>query len=86
MGLAQVNWFDLFVAVTAADLYADDAEALASLEGMSAAAWGAAFAGGMLLGGRLLASASVGALAYGSAAQSAYLASAGFGLLALFHL
>ena len=78
---ALVNYFDAFCAVTAADLFSDDAEALASLEGKTAAAWGAAYAGGMLIGGRLLArgasalpataAAGGGAAAAGAAAATA---------------
>ena len=51
---ALVNWFFLFVGVSCADWFGSDSAALASLEGKRAAAWGAAFAGGMLVGGLLL--------------------------------
>jgi hypothetical protein len=69
------------------------AQALASLEGKTAAAWGAAYAGGMLLGGRLLARVSSapelcgavsGAMsAWSGGALRAYVASVGFGVVAL---
>ena len=78
---ALVNYFDLFVSVTAADLYADDADALASLEGKTAAVWGAAYAGGMVLGGRLLA-APVNGLSMTAGPLRAYMVSAGFAALA----
>ena len=77
---ALVNYFDLFVGVTAADLFTDDADALASLEGKTAAAWGAAFAGGMLVGGKLL---SRGAGAFLGGPLGAYTLSAGLAALAL---
>ena len=70
---ALVNYFDLFVGVTAADLFSDDAEALASLEGKTAAAWGAAYATGMVVGGWLL--------THGGPA-AAYVCSAALGVLA----
>ena len=84
---ALVNYFDLFVAVTAADLYAEDADALASLEGKTAAAWGAAYAGGMLIGGRLLARTHAMMPLLGPASLArplfTYVVSASFGVLAL---
>ena len=82
---ALVNYFDLFVAVTAADLYADDADVLASLEGKTAAAWGAAYAVGIILGGRLLAPSVAPAFGIGalSGPLGAYTVSAGFAALAL---
>ena len=51
---ALVNYFWCIHSTLKADLFEDDAESFAALEGKSAAAWGAAFAGGMLLGGKLL--------------------------------
>ena len=76
---ALVNYFDLFVGVTAADLFADDADALASLEGKTAAAWGAAYAGGMVVGGWLL---SRGSDAFLGGPIGAYTVSAGLAVVA----
>jgi DHA1 family tetracycline resistance protein-like MFS transporter len=76
---ALVNYFDLFVGVTAADLFSDDDEALASLEGKTAAAWGGAYGGGMLVGGWLLSRTAGGAW---SGAIGAYRVSAGLAVVA----
>jgi len=76
---ALVQWFDLFVGVCAADIFSgDEAEGdskLADVEGKTVAAWGAAYALGVLLGGRLL-SRTAGLLSgpLGAYAASAVLA------------
>ena len=69
-----VNTFYTAVSISFADLFTNDSRSLASLEGKSAACWGAAYAGGMLLGARLI---------VGRGILAAYSASAGFALLAL---
>ena len=64
---AIVSSYFLLVGTSCADLFEDDGTALAALEGRSAAAWGAAYAVGMVAGGGILAR---GAQALASSAAS----------------
>lgn len=76
---ALVNYFDLFVGVVAADVFAEDSERVAGAEGKIAAAWGAAHAVGMLIGGRIL----IDTGRFGGPLGT-YACSFGFSMLALF--
>ena len=51
---ALVQFYDLFVGISAADIYEDDPESFAALEGKTAAAWGAMMAVGIVVGGAVL--------------------------------
>ncbi|KAL3919118.1 MAG: hypothetical protein SGPRY_005748 [Prymnesium sp.] len=73
------SYYFIFVGVASADLFKDNDRAMASLEGKSAACFGAAYACGMLMGGTILSSYGIGA----AHAMSGLVALAGL-VLALF--